>query len=650
MTHANTKEKDITITLPDGATRSYAAGVTGMEIADSIAKSLAKAALVIEVNGELWDLARPIETDAKIALVTNKDERALDIIRHDCAHVLAEAVQELFPGTQVTIGPAIENGFYYDFYREESFSPEDFAKIEAKMHAIIKANKPFTRHVIDRDDGIKLFEEKGEKFKAELIQDLPEGETITLYDQGEWIDLCKGPHAPSTGYIGKAFKLTKLAGSYWRGDSSREQLQRIYATAWRTQEDLDQYLTQLEEAEKRDHRKLGQTMDLFHFQEEAPGQVFWHAKGWWLYNTVVNHMRKKLERYGYFEVNTPQMLNSRFWTQSGHWDKYQDNMFVIHEEDSEYPYAIKPMSCPGNAQLYMHDQRSYRDLPMRMAEFGHVFRREASGARHGLMRVQAFTQDDAHIFCTDDQLEDEVVLMCDLIEETYRDFGFNEVLVKFSDRPEQRIGSDEDWDRAEGVLMKVCKRMGFEWVHNPGDGAFYAPKLDFVVKDAMGRDWQCGTIQVDMNMPGRLGLSYVDQDGEKQKPNMVHRAICGSIERFIGILLENYAGNLPLWLAPTQVVVASITGEVEDYAQKVGEQLKDAGIRAELDIRNEKINYKIREHSHAKVPAIFVVGKRESEDGTVAIRRLGSQDQNVISLDQALENIVKESIPPDLGP
>ena len=630
--------RPVILTLPDGNTMTVTTTTTGMDLAQSIAPSLAKAALAVKVNGEVRDLSRPFEEDAQVQIITSKDDDALELIRHDCAHLMAEAVQELYPDTQVTLGPNIENGFYYDFAREEGFTPDDLVKIEEKMREIVKRDAPISREEWSREEAIAYFEKKGEHFKVEIIKDLPANETISVYRQGDWLDLCRGPHMPSIGKVGTAFKLMKVAGAYWRGDSNNPMLQRIYGTAWRTQDELDAYLHQLEEAEKRDHRKLGREMDLFHFQDEAPGQVFWHPNGWTVYTELMAYMRKKIRKYGYVEVNTPQLLNARFWKTSGHWDKYRENMFVLDDKEvSEDPLALKPMSCPGNAQLYNYGIRSYRELPLRMAEFGKVFRQEASGARHGLMRVQGFTQDDAHIFCTDEQLEDEVVAMCDLIREVYTDLGMAEsIVINFSTRPEMRIGSDEDWDRAESALQKVLDRIGMKWVLNPGDGAFYAPKLDFILTDAIGRQWQCGTVQVDMNMPRRLEMSYVGEDGDKRTPHMIHRAILGSVERFIGVLIEHYAGKFPLWLAPQQVVVATVTSEANDYAEQVVKALREAGLRVETDLRNEKIGYKIREHSLAKVPFIFVVGMREAEEGTVAIRQLGSQDQRIMPLDEAV--------------
>jgi threonyl-tRNA synthetase len=637
----------VVITLPDGSERQFAGVTTGAEIAASIAKSLAKQALAVDVDGTLRDLDWPIERDARVRLVTPKDPEALPLIRHDCAHVMAEAVQRLFPGTRVTIGPAIENGFYYDFARPEPFHPEDLEKIEAEMAAIIKADKPFRREEVSRAEAHRRFGEIGETFKHELLEAIPEDEPVTLYHQGEWFDLCRGPHGPSTGRIG-AFKLTKIAGSYWRGDAKNAQLQRIYGTAFATKAELDAHLEQLAEAERRDHRRIGREMDLFHFQEEAPGQVFWHDKGWRVYTELLAYMRRRVRAAGYQEINTPQLLDSRFWVASGHWDKYRDNMFVFNDADTEHLAALKPMSCPGGAQVYKAGQRSYRDLPLRLAEFGAVFRREASGARHGLMRVQAFTQDDAHIFCRDDQLEDEVVRMCELIRQVYTDLGMAEdITIHFATRPEQRIGSDEDWDRAEAALRKVLERIDMKWVLNEGDGAFYAPKLDFKLKDAIGREWQCGTVQVDMNMPHRLELAYTGEDGAKHTPHMVHRAILGSCERFIGVLIEHYAGRLPLWLAPVQVVVATVTNEADAYATEVRDALAAAGIRIELDTRSDKISYKVREHSLAKVPLIMAVGGREAASRQVSLRRLGGEAQEVLSLDAAIALCQRESRAPD---
>ncbi len=635
----------VVVTLPDGSQRAFPGAVSGAEIAASIGKGLAKAAIAIKVDGQVMDLTTTLTTDAAVEIVTRTTPDALEMIRHDAAHVMAEAVQALYPGTQVTIGPAIENGFYYDFARDEPFTPDDLVRIEEKMHEIVDADRPFRREVWARDEAIRHFEGMGETYKAELIRDLPEDEVISIYWQGEWHDLCRGPHLPSTGHVGHGFKLMSVAGAYWRGDSSREMLQRIYGTAWRDKKELDAHLQQLEEAERRDHRRLGREMDLFHFQEEAPGQPFWHDKGWTIYTALLDFMRRKVRARGYTEVNTPQLLDSGFWRASGHWDKYRDNMFIFDAE-SERPSALKPMSCPGAAQLFRHTQRSYRELPIRMAEFGKVFRQEGAGKRHGLMRVQAFTQDDAHIFCTDEQLEDEVVAMAELIEEIYRDLGFTDVIVRFATRPDERIGDDRDWDRAEAALHSACQRISLKWELNPGDGAFYAPKLDFYLRDAIGRSWQCGTIQVDMNMPRRLDLTYIDDQGEKRTPHMVHRAILGSVERFMGVMIEHYAGKLPLWLAPVQAVVATITSEADDYAQTVAERCKAAGLRVETDLRNEKINLKVREHSLVKVPALLVVGKREAAENRVALRRLGGEQQEVLALDDAISKLGLEALSP----
>lgn len=639
---------NITVTMPDNSTREYGQGTTtGTSIAEDISKSLAKVAVAIKINGVLSDLSTPIEEDCAIEIVKRDSEDGLGLVRHDAAHVMAQAVQKLYPGTQVTIGPAIENGFYYDFARDEPFSTEDFSAIEAEMHKIIERGDAFVREVWDRKKAISYFKDKGELYKAELIEDLPEDAPISIYHQGAWTDLCRGPHLPTTKHVGKAFKLLKVAGAYWRGNSDNAMLSRIYGTAWRNEKELNKYLTQLEEAEKRDHRKLGNEMDLFHFQEEAPGQVFWHDKGWTIYTELMAYMRRKVKGNDYQEINTPQMLDSKFWKASGHWDKYRENMFTIENAETDNPAALKPMSCPGGAQVYKSHLRSYRELPLRMAEFGHVFRKEASGARHGLMRVQAFTQDDAHIFCTHEQLEDEVVIMCDLIKEVYTDLGLaDSITVNFSTRPEQRIGTEEDWDLAEGALRKVLDRIDMKWVINEGDGAFYAPKLDFVLEDAIGREWQCGTVQVDMNMPRRMDLEYVGEDGARHVPHMVHRAILGSVERFLGVMIEHYAGKFPMWLAPVQCVVATVTDKADDYAREVYEALKAAGIRAELDIRNEKINYKVREHSVKKVPALFVVGAREADDRTVAIRRMDSKAQDIVALETAISALADEAKAP----
>ena len=634
----------VAITLPDGSVRSFDNPVSGAELAADIGPGLAKAALAIRLNGALDDLSTVIGADSDVAIITDKDEEALDLIRHDAAHVLAEAVQELWPGTQVTIGPNIENGFYYDFAREEPFTPEDLETIEKKMLDVIERNDTFTKEVWDRDKAVQTFRDMGEAYKAELIEAIPAGEDVRIYRQGDWFDLCRGPHLPSTGRVGKAFKLMKVAGAYWRGDSDNEMLQRIYGTAWRTPRELRAYLHMLEEAEKRDHRRLGREMGLFHQQEQATGSVFWHPKGWTFYRAIQNYMRLRLEAGGYVEVNTPQMVDRSLWEDSGHWEKFREHMFIAESEDRML--AIKPMNCPCHVQIFKQGQTSYRDLPLRMAEFGACARNEPSGALHGLMRVRAFVQDDAHIFCTEDQIEEETKRFIDLLASIYKDFGFEDFVIKFADRPEVRAGSDETWDRAEKALLDASRAAGVELVMNPGEGAFYGPKLEFVLRDAIGRDWQCGTHQVDFVLPERLDASYVGEDGDKHRPVMLHRAILGSFERFIGILIENYAGRFPLWLAPVQIVVATITNDSDDYARQVQAQANAAGLRAELDLRNEKINYKVREHSHAKVPVILVVGAREAEDESVAMRRLGGKQQEVLALQDALARLKEEAQSP----
>jgi len=638
----------ISLQFPDGSRREFKPGVTGREVAESIAKSLAKKAVAMSLDGQVKDLAEPIKADAKIRILTREDQEALALIRHDAAHVMAEAVQELYPGTQVTIGPVIENGFYYDFARDEPFTPEDLPVIEAKMREIIARDSPFSCEVIDRDAAKRLFADKGEMFKLELIDAIPEGDEIKIYSQREWLDLCRGPHMTSTGKVGKGFKLLKIAGAYWRGDSTRPMLQRIYGTAWASEEELAAYLHQLEEAEKRDHRRLGREMDLFHFQEEAPGAVFWHPKGWALFQALIGYMRRRQQAWGYVEVNSPDMLDRALWEQSGHWEKFAENMYITETPD-ERVYCCKPMNCPGHVQIFKHGLKSYRDLPLRIAEFGKVHRYEPSGALHGLLRVRHFTQDDAHIFCTEDQITEECVKLNEQMLSIYRDFGFEDVRIKFSDRPDKRVGSDEVWDKAEAALKRAVAAAGLQYELSPGEGAFYGPKLEYVLRDAIGRDWQCGTIQVDLNMPMRLGAFYIGPDGEKTVPVMIHRAMFGSLERFTGILIEHHAGHLPLWLSPVQVMVAPIVSDADAYATKVLEALKRAGLRAEADLRNEKINYKVREHSLAKVPVMFVVGKREAEEGTVSVRRLGSQAQQVLSLDDAIKAIAGEAVPPDLA-
>jgi len=638
----------ITLTFPDGSAREYKAGITGAELAASISKSLAKKAVAVSLNGALADIADPITGNASVRIVTRDDPEALELIRHDAAHVMAEAVQDLYPGTQVTIGPVVENGFYYDFYREESFTPDDLARIEERMRAIVVADKPFTKEVWSRAKAQDFFAAHGEGFKVELVDAIPEDQDLKIYRQGEWLDLCRGPHMPSTGKVGKAFKLMRLAGSYWRADQSREHLQRIYGTAWATEEQLAAYLHQLEEAEKRDHRRLGREMDLFHLQEEAPGSVFWHPKGWTLFRELVNYMRRRQEANGYVEVNSPDMMERKLWEQSGHWEKFGENMFVTETPD-ERVFCCKPMNCPGHIQIFKNGLKSYRDLPLRIAEFGKVHRYEPSGALHGIMRVRHFTQDDAHIFCTEDQMIDECIKMNDMILSIYRDFGFEDVIIKLSTRPEKRVGSDEIWDKAEAALKVALEQIGHPYSISPGEGAFYGPKLEYTLRDAIGRHWQCGTVQLDFNLPERLGAFYIGEDGAKHTPVMIHRAMFGSLERFIGILIENYAGHLPLWLSPVQVMVATIVSDADPYAGRVLEACARAELRAETDLRNEKINYKVREHSLAKIPVMFVVGKREAEEQTVSIRRLGSQAQETLSLTEAIERISAEAIPPDLA-
>ncbi len=639
----------VSLTFPDGNSREFDDGVTGAAVAESISKSLAKKAVAMVVDGELSDLSDSIERDAQIQIVTRDDDAALELIRHDAAHVMAEAVQELYPGTQVTIGPVIENGFYYDFDREEPFTPEDLPKIEKKMQEIIVRGAPFTKEVWTRDKAKQTFKEMGEDYKVELVDAIPEGDDLKIYAQGDWFDLCRGPHMPSTKHVGNAFKLLSIAGAYWRGDSNNPMLQRIYATAWASEKDLKAYLTMLEEAEKRDHRRLGREMDLFHFQEEAPGSVFWHAKGWTMFQALINYMRRRQSDAGYVEVNSPDMMDKGLWEKSGHWEKFGENMFTTVTPD-ERVYCCKPMNCPGHVQIFKHGLKSYKELPIKIAEFGKVHRYEPSGALHGMLRVRHFTQDDAHIFCTHELITEECVKVNDLILSIYRDFGFEDVVIKFSDRPENRVGSDEIWDQSEAALKTAVEAAGMDYELNPGEGAFYGPKLEYVLRDAIGRDWQCGTLQVDLNLPERLGAFYIGQDGEKYTPVMLHRAMFGSLERFTGILIEQHAGHFPLWLAPLQVVVATIVSDADDYAGDVLEALKKAGLRGEADLRNEKINYKVREHSVGKVPVMFVCGKREAEEGTVSIRRLGSKDQKVLPLDEAIAALVDEAVPPDLRP
>ncbi len=637
----------VAITLPDGSVRQFPGPVTGLDVARDIGPGLAKAALAIRVDGQMKDLSTRLETDTALAIVTAKDGAdALELLRHDAAHVMAEAVKELYPEAQVTIGPSIENGFYYDFARPTPFTPDDLEKIEARMRQIVERDEAITCEVWDRDEAVAFFLNLGEKYKAELIGSIPAGQKITLYRQGAFIDLCRGPHLPSTAKLGKAFKLMKLAGAYWRGDSRNEMLQRIYGTAWFDKKDLDAYLHMLEEAEKRDHRRLGREMDLFHLQEEAVGSVFWHPKGWTLWRSIETYVRTKLERANYVEVKTPQLVDKRLWEASGHWEKFRQAMFLATSSEEDLTLAIKPMNCPCHVQIYRQGIKSYRDLPLRMAEFGSCHRYEPSGALHGIMRVRAFTQDDAHIFCTEDQITSETIAFCGLLKEMYADFGFTDVRVKFSDRPEKRAGADDIWDRAEGALLEASKAAGLETTLNPGEGAFYGPKLEFVLRDAIGRDWQCGTLQVDFVLPERLDAHFIGEDGQRHRPVMLHRAILGSFERFIGILIENYAGKFPLWLAPLQMVVATITSEADDYAREVAAALAKAGLRVETDLRNEKINYKVREHSVTKVPLMLVVGKKEAEQRTVALRRLGGNAQEILALDEAVVTLVREAAMP----
>ena len=633
------------ITLPDDSVRSFDGPVDGHELASAIGPGLAKSAMMMIVDGNEKDLSSRIEQDCHVVIVTRRDPAAIELIRHDCAHVMAEAVTELFPETQVTIGPAIENGFYYDFYREKPFTENDLETIETKMHEIIDRGDPFEREVWTRDEALSHYQRVGEPFKVELIQGIPQGEEISFYRQGGFLDLCRGPHAPSTNHVGHAFKLMSVAGAYWRGDSSKPMLQRIYGTAWPDEKKLKAYLNMLEEAEKRDHRRLGRELDLFHMQEEAVGSIFWHPRGWSLYRGIEAHIRRRLEDGNYREVKTPQLIDRSLWEASGHWDKFRENMFTADSEDDR-TLALKPMNCPGHVQIYKQGLKSYRDLPIRMAEFGSCHRNEPSGALHGIMRVRAFTQDDAHIFCSEDQITSESIIFCDLLRKIYKDFGFEDVRVKFSDRPDVRAGDDATWDRAEEALKNACEAAGLETTLNPGEGAFYGPKLEFVLRDAIGRDWQCGTLQVDFVLPERLDATYIASDGSKKRPVMLHRAILGSMERWIGILIEQYAGRFPIWLAPVQLVVTTITSDNDEYAYRVLEQCKKVGLRAAVDTRNEKINYKIREHSNAKIPVILVVGAKEQENETVAMRRLGGKSQEILALGDAVNTLLKESAPP----
>ena len=639
----------VALTFPDGARREYPSGTTGLDIAKGISPSLAKRTVAMALDGTLADLSDPIDHDAKIEFLSREDPRALELIRHDAAHVLAEAVQSLWPGTQVTIGPVIENGFYYDFARNQPFTLEDLPIIEKKMREIVARDKPFTKEVWTREHAKKIFRDMGEAFKVELIDAIPADQQIKIYKQGDWFDLCRGPHMTSVGKVGNAFKLVKVAGAYWRGDSRNPMLTRIYGTAFAKQEELDAYLKQLEEAEKRDHRRVGREMDLFHFQEEAPGSVFWHAKGWTLFQALENYIRRVQTTAGYVEVNSPQLMDKTLWETTGHIPTYSDMIFLTQKrEEDERVYAVKPMNCPGHVQIFKNGLRSYRELPVKIAEFGKVHRFEPSGALHGLMRVRAFTQDDAHVFVSESQIAEEALKMNDLILSIYEDFGFSDVRIKFSDRPEKRIGEDAVWDKAEAALMAALKASGRPWTLNKGEGAFYGPKLEYVLRDAIGRDWQCGTVQVDLNLPGRLGAFYIDEHSNKVTPVMLHRAMFGSLERFTGILIEHYAGHMPLWLSPVQAVVATITSDADQFAHEAIEAARQLGLRAEGDLRNEKINYKVREHSLAKVPVLLVVGKKEAAERTVSIRRLGKAGQQVMPLEAALKALSEEAVPPDM--
>jgi threonyl-tRNA synthetase len=627
------------IQLLDGKKISFEKSVDGFELVKKISKSLEKEALIMSVDGELKDLSFEIKKDSKIKIITSKDKEGLEVLRHDTAHILAMAVQELYPGTQVTIGPVIENGFYYDFARKQPFTEEDLIKIEKKMQEIVDRNDKTSRHVWKREDAVKHFKKIGEKYKAEIIESIPAGEEVSIYSHGNWSDLCRGPHLSSTGRVGKAFKLIKVSGAYWRGDSNNEMLQRIYGTCWTSKKELEEYLHRLEEAEKRDHRKLGKEMNLFHFREESPGAVFWHEKGWILFQRLIEYMRMKQRLAGYKEINTPEILDRSLWEKSGHWEKFGEHMYTSQTPDEKI-FAIKPMNCPGCVQVFNQGLKSYRDLPLKLSEFGKVHRYEPSGALHGLLRVRAFTQDDAHIFCTEDQITQESLIVTNLILKIYKDLGFENVILKYSDRPKKRVGEDSVWDKSEAALLSAIKQSKLEYTINKGEGAFYGPKIEFVLRDAIGRDWQCGTLQVDLNLPGRLGASYVDKDGTKKVPVMLHRALFGSLERFIGILIENYAGKLPFWLTPTQVVILPIAEENNNYVKNLFEDLFKEGIKCEVDLRNQKINYKIREHSLAKVPMILVCGKKETSENTVTVRRLGSEKQEIFKRDELIKNIL----------
>ena len=627
------------IQLLDGKKIDFEKSINGFELTKKISKSLEKVALIMEVDGELKDLSHQITKNSKVKIITPKDPEGLDVIRNDAAHILAMAVQELYPGTQVTIGPVIDNGFYYDFSRNDPFTKDDLKKIEIKMAEIVDRDEKTHREVWKRDEAVKHFLKIGEKYKAEIIESIPSGEEVSVYHHGKWHDLCRGPHLPSTGKIGKAFKLTKVSGAYWRGDSNNEMLQRIYGTCWTSKKELDEYLHRLEEAEKRDHRKLGKEMDLFHFREESPGAVFWHEKGWLLFQRLVEYMRAKQRLAGYKEINTPELLDKSLWEKSGHWEKFGEHMFTSETPD-EKTFAVKPMNCPGCVQVFNQGLKSYRDLPLKLSEFGKVHRYEPSGALHGLLRVRAFTQDDAHIFCTEDQITQESLIVTNLILEIYKALGFENVVLKYSDRPEKRVGDDSVWDKSEAALLSAIKKSKLEYIINKGEGAFYGPKIEFVLRDAIGRDWQCGTLQVDLNLPNRLGASYVTKDGTKKVPVMLHRALFGSLERFIGILIENYAGKLPFWLSPAQAVVCPIAEENNEYVKKLFEDLFKEGIKCEMDLRNEKINYKVREHSLAKIPFIIVCGKKEVAENTVTVRKLGSDKQEVIKREDLIKNML----------
>ena len=637
----------LNITLLDGKKLQFPGKVNGHEIAKTISPSLAKKALVIKVNDSFKDLSSFIEKDSTVQIITIEDDYGLEVIRHDTAHVLAMAVQELFKDTQVTIGPVIENGFYYDFSRKKPFTDEDLVKIEEKMREIIDRDEPTTREVWDREKAIEHFKKKGELYKAEIINSIPTKEEISIYFHGKWHDLCRGPHLTSTGKIGKAFKLTKLAGAYWRGDSNNEMLQRIYGTSWRNKKELDEYLHRIEEAEKRDHRKLGKVMDLFHFQEESPGAVFWHEGGWQLFQSLIDFMRQRQTEAGYREVNTPDILDKTLWEKSGHWEKFQEHMYTTKTPD-ERVFAIKPMNCPGCVQIFNQGLKSYRDLPLKLSEFGKVHRYESSGSLHGLMRVRSFTQDDAHIFCTENQITEESLKVTKLILDIYKAFGFENVILKYSDRPAKRVGDDKLWDKAEAALLEAVKASKLDYSINKGEGAFYGPKIEFVLRDTIGRDWQCGTLQVDLNLPGRLGATYIDKDGAKKNPVMLHRALFGSLERFIGILIEHYAGKLPLWLSPKQVAILPISQEFDDYAKKVSAELDKNKIRNIIDLKNEKINYKIREHSLSKTPILMICGSKEQESQSITLRRLGQEKQDILPLKEAVDLLVKESLAPKI--